>query len=156
MCYWMGILVSDIFTETPFGGLPMLDYNGLVIAQSIVVARFLARKFNLAGKTPEEEARADMIVDCVNDVINAKWAEDKFKNETLPNALKNFEKLLKDNGGKYFVGNDLTWADIRFAAALEGKFVDAKWPQCLKDHICSVMSLPKIKAWVEKRPKTEF
>ena len=47
----------------------MLNYNGLIIAQNVTIARFLAKKFNLAGKSPEEEAQADMIVDCCNDVI---------------------------------------------------------------------------------------
>ena len=46
--------------------------------------------------------------------FSATWAEEKFKTETLPNAMKNFAKLLLGNGGKYFVGDDLTWADIRY------------------------------------------
>ena len=32
--------------------------------------------------------------------------------------MKNFAKLLLENGGKYFVGDDLTWADIRYVFTL--------------------------------------
>ena len=117
----------------------------------------MAKKFDLAGKTPEEEALCDMIVDCTMDVINCDFKSEKFLNETLPNAMKNFAKLLDSNGGKYFVGNCLTWADIRFASYFEGKFEDEiEKHKCLKDHINTVMNLPNIKAWVAKRPQTQF
>ena len=58
--------------DTPCGVLPVLEYDGTTIAQSISIARFLAREFNLAGKNRAEEAQADMIVDCVSDVLNSK------------------------------------------------------------------------------------
>ena len=150
------IFLSSI-TATPFGGLPMIDYNGFELAQNLTIARYLAKKFDLAGKTPEEEALCDMIVDCTMDVINCDFKSEKFLNETLPNAMKNFAKLLDSNGGKYFVGNCLTWGDIRFASYFEGKFEDEMGKhKCLKDHINNVMNLPNIKAWVAKRPQTQF
>ena len=57
---------------TPCGQLPVLEYNGTKIAQSMTIARFLAKEFNMAGKTRLEEAQADMIVDCVTDVLNSR------------------------------------------------------------------------------------
>ena len=51
----------------------MLEYNGTAMSQSMAIARFLARQFNLAGQTAEEEARADMIVDCITDVFNSNY-----------------------------------------------------------------------------------
>merc|ERR1711874_619530 len=124
---------SGLKDKTPFGGLPMIDYNGFELAQNLTIARYLAKKFDLAGKTPEEEALCDMIVDCTMDVINCDFKSEKFLNETLPNAIKNFAKLLDSNGGKYF----------------EGKFEDEIGKhKCLKDHINNVMNLPNIKAWV--------
>ena len=47
----------------PCGQLPVLNYNGVEISQSMAIARFLANEFGLAGKTNLEKARADMIVD---------------------------------------------------------------------------------------------
>ena len=49
-----------------------MEYNGTTISQSITIARFLAKEFNLAGKNRIEEAQADMIVDCVADLLNGK------------------------------------------------------------------------------------
>jgi len=51
--------------KTIFGQLPILeitDENGTVVklAQSNTIARFLARRFNLAGKTDIEQAKAEM------------------------------------------------------------------------------------------------
>ncbi len=49
----------------PFGQVPILEItNGsevIVLAQSAAIGRFLANKFNLAGKTDLERARVDMV-----------------------------------------------------------------------------------------------
>merc|ERR1712137_372054 len=36
--------------KTPFGSLPLLCYNGMELAQSMTIARFLARELNLAER----------------------------------------------------------------------------------------------------------
>ena len=118
----------------------MLNVDGTIIAQSVAIARYLARgtKLNLFkvfslsvqkdiklksflfgileckldGKSSLEKAQADMIVDCVTDAFLA-YIPDKqgkpnnFKAEVLPNFLIMMEKLLKSNGGKYFVGKEV-------------------------------------------------
>ena len=79
VAYYIHILKAFIifeklfyFLDTIIGTLPILEYNGTTIAQSITIARFLAKEFNLAGKNRIEEAQADMIVDCVSDLLNSK------------------------------------------------------------------------------------
>ena len=52
----------------PLGQVPVLEYNGEVLCQSISIARFLAKEFGLAGKTNLEQAQADMIIDTGNDL----------------------------------------------------------------------------------------
>ena len=52
----------------PLGVMPVLDYDGEVISQSKTIARFLAKEFGIAGKTHLQQAKADMIVDCVTDI----------------------------------------------------------------------------------------
>ena len=37
-----------------------------------------------------------------------KTLEETFKNETLPNYLKNMEKILTSRGGKHFAGDAVT------------------------------------------------
>jgi len=159
---------------TPFGQLPMLEVDGVKLCQSNSCARFLARKFNLAGKTELEQAQADMFVDCVEDSIKpfififtekdeTKKAElkKKYADEQLPGYLTNLEAMLKANqsGDKFLVGSDMTWADLVFITFVDwtGR-VDVekpleKFPKLLAlQH--RVENLPKIKAWIESRPKT--
>ena len=55
-----------------FGKMPVLEVGGKTIAQSAAITRYLARKYNLAGKTEFEEAEGDMIVDCIADSMNGR------------------------------------------------------------------------------------
>ena len=112
--------------ETPCGQLPVLSYNGVETAQSMAVARFLANEFGLSGKNNLEKARADMIVDCVSDIFAGmvaifKAPEDKkaemkkkYETETIPAGLELLEKLLKQNGSKFFVGNCVSVVSFNF------------------------------------------
>ena len=48
--------------------MPVLEYDGETISQSKTIARFLAKEVGIDGKTHVEQAKADMIVDCVKDI----------------------------------------------------------------------------------------
>jgi glutathione S-transferase len=167
---------AAIKPSTPFGQLPVLEFDGKKLCQSNTCARYLARHFKLAGKTDLEQAQADMIVDCVEDAWKpiltfffekdeTKKAADKkkYNEEQLPTFLAMFEKLLKENDGgdKFIVGAELTWADLALINFLswvdlgEGGDQVAKYPK-LKALRGKVEGLPKIKAWIDKRPKTPF
>ena len=52
----------------PLNVLPVLYYDELVLSQSKTIGRFLAKEFGIAGKTNQQQAKADMIVDCITDV----------------------------------------------------------------------------------------
>jgi len=154
----------------------MLEVDGVKLCQSNACARYLARKFNLAGTTEIDQAKADMFVDCLEDSIKpilsfffekdeAKKAEmkKKYVDEQLPGYLTQLEALFKQNhgGDKFLVGTDLTWADLAFInfvgwTAMAGA-VDplAKFPKlhALKDR---VEKLPKVSAYLAKRPKTDM
>jgi len=162
--------------SAPFGQVPILEVDGVKLCQSNSCARYLARKFNLAGKTELDQAKADMLVDCFDDSAKpimmffmekdeAKKAEakKKFVEEQLPASLALLEALLVANNGgdKFFVGTEVTWADIAFMNFVQwtamGGAVNplTKFPKltALDDR---VKKIPKIAAWLEKRPKTEF
>ena len=53
----------------PGGQLPVLELEGLQLTQPITIARYLAHRYNLAGCNSEENARADMIVDCIHELL---------------------------------------------------------------------------------------
>ena len=54
----------------PLNVVPVLYYDDLVLSQSKTIGRFLAKEFGIAGKTNQQQAKADMIVDCITDVEN--------------------------------------------------------------------------------------
>jgi glutathione S-transferase len=53
---------QEMKPKTPFGQLPVLCFDGVEIAQSMAVARFLGREFGLAGATNVENALMDAAV----------------------------------------------------------------------------------------------
>lgn len=64
---------SSYSTGTPFGQVPVLEVDGQVLAQSNTIARYLARKYGLAGKNDWEQALADMYADNINDLLNGTY-----------------------------------------------------------------------------------
>merc|ERR1712049_37386 len=136
-CRLTGEQWGELKPKTPFGGLPLLQYNGLELAQSITIARFLARELNLSGKTRMEEAQVDMVVDCIVDLFGAllkavfekdetKKAElmEKMQKETVPTAMSNLEAILTKHGEAAFGSNKQLLALTK-----------------------SVMDMPNVKAW---------
>jgi len=163
----------------PFGQVPTFEIDSKVtLSQSLTIARYLARKYGLAGKTDLEQAQADMTVDCIEDSLRpvpvfyrfeqdpVKKAElkKKYIEEQLPEFLNKLEALLVHNkgGDGYFVGDHLTWADlylVRMNASLTlmvgipSPF--DKTPK-LKGLYERVIHLPKIAEYQAKLPVTDF
>ncbi len=105
--------------------MPYLVVDDLKIAQSLSIARFLARRFNLAGKDELEQLKADVVIDTLGDLRNAFYqkvffAKDDQKEEAIAKFLEdakshlgNIEKLVGQYGSNgYAVGSSLTWADL--------------------------------------------
>ncbi|CAF1104658.1 unnamed protein product [Adineta ricciae] len=160
--------------EMPLGQMPVLEVDGVKLPQSAAIARFLAKRFNLAGKDDFEQAQVDAVVDTMYDLLKAflpifreqdeaKKQEllKKFFAEELAKHLQNLETLAKlyGKGGPFFVGNHLTWADLFFHPFLEtllgmnGAVLDNNpW---LKQNRAEVEKNPKIAEYLKTRPKTE-
>ncbi|KAF5279372.1 hypothetical protein FQA39_LY05482 [Lamprigera yunnana] len=135
--------------------------------------RYLAKKVNLNGADDWEDLQIDAIVDTIAD-LRGKFAlyhheqdqtikenqKSLLYNETLPYYLERLEKLAKTNNGHLVCGK-LTWADIYFVAILDrmnimaGKDLIETCPN-LQQLNKNVVSLPGIKAWIEKRPPCQF
>lgn len=89
--------------------------------------------------------------------------QKKFVEEQLPAFLTNLDKILKSNkgGDGFFVGDGLTWADLAFLSIAGwikmsgGEAVAEKHPK-LKALKARVEALPKIAAWIAKRPVTDL
>lgn len=75
--------------------------------------------------------------------------------------LQKFDELIKANGGKYLVGQGLTWADIYLAHMIQNTELVvganlAKNFGAIQALVDNVFNRPDIKSWVENRPKTAF
>ncbi|XP_073985642.1 glutathione S-transferase-like [Rhodnius prolixus] len=164
----------DMKKTMPFGVVPVLEIEGVgLVGQSNAIARYLAQRYGLAGKDPHEALQCDALVDTLADLKQVLWQyrteDDPIKKEerkanlmkeVIPYYLKRFERIVKENNG-FAVGESVTWADFAFAVSLEnfelifGNGSLEPYPnlRALKN---MVFSLPNIKAWLERRPKTEF
>ncbi|CAF3668164.1 unnamed protein product [Adineta steineri] len=161
--------------EMPLGQMPVLEVDGVKLPQSLSIARFLAKQFHLAGKDNFEQAQVDAVVDTIYDCLTkyvpirfetdeAKKEEltKKFLAEELPKHLQNFETLgkLYGKGGHFFVGKQLTWADLLFfdvgAIILQvdsNAFNNHAW---LKNNRAEVEKQPKIAEYLKNRSQTQF
>ncbi|XP_027708728.1 glutathione S-transferase A4-like isoform X2 [Vombatus ursinus] len=95
------------------------------LTQSRAILSYLAAKYNLYGKDLKETTLINMYTDGTMDliflitVVYFKPAEEKEKEiELILEKAKNryfcvFEKILKNHGQDYLVGNKFSWADIQ-------------------------------------------
>jgi len=161
--------------KMPMGQMPVLEVDGKQLCQSTAICRYLARQIGLAGKTNWDMARADMLADGVLDMWghlksvylpklqgNQESADENwaiFAETHLKVFLERYKKFLDENGTGWFVGNELTWADIavaEFLSVLQDCFnknaLDSHAE--LKPFVDKVFSLPQLKTYVANRPPT--
>ncbi|CAB0041531.1 unnamed protein product [Trichogramma brassicae] len=158
--------------KTPFGQVPLIEIDGKVINQSTAICRYLAKQVGLSGKDDWENLEIDATVDTIHDIrgkiaahhyednAEAKAAKLAAAKETVPFMIGRLDEQAKKNGG-YLVSGKLTWADLLFVAVLDYLNAMAKYDiienaETLKALRTKVLELPKIKAWVAKRPESEF
>eukprot|EP00981_Chlorochromonas_danica_P010643 scaffold3296_cov159-Ochromonas_danica.AAC.10 len=55
--------------QLPFGQLPLLQIDGLELVQCQACLRYLARRAHIAGRTPEEVLKCDMIAEAIRDLL---------------------------------------------------------------------------------------
>eukprot|EP01133_Synstelium_polycarpum_P014233 gene14233-16795_t len=158
---------DELLSKLPFQVLPYYEDADIKTDQSVAIGRYLATKHNIAGKTLVESIKADALVDSVWDLLmpyvygrgDAEKIEN-FRVELIPKFLNNYQSLLVANGGKYFVGDSLTWADLAIYFALEYLsligFPDAL-PQyeTLVSFTKSIGSIPSIQKYIQSRPVTQ-
>ncbi|KAK5639828.1 hypothetical protein RI129_010639 [Pyrocoelia pectoralis] len=162
---------SKIRPSTPFGKLPVFEFDDFKTNQSLAICRYVAKRVELVGSNDIENLEIDAVVDTVSDmraktfVYTHERDSTKKENlkkalleETLPYYLERFEPLAKSKGGYLAVGK-LTWADIYFVATLEslcpsmGKNLIENCPT-LQNLQKRILNLPGIKEWIAKRPVT--
>jgi glutathione S-transferase len=156
----------------PLGQMPYLTFKDeqkveQQLPQSLAVARFVARKFKLAGTNELDEARADVMVDTVEEVYQY-WYKEVFRKDVPADfaakasvQLAKLDKLIAQYGkGGFSVGSALTWADL---AVFNVAYLYASVQDSILKEFAQVQAVMKsveenenVKAYLAKRPVTEF
>nr|QUF59417.1 glutathione S-transferase GSTS12/13-2 [Brachionus angularis] len=160
--------------ETPLGQLPYLTVDGLHLPQSLAIARLIAKRYNLAGNGDLEQAKADAVVDTLNDLQNVYYpkvflakGEDKpaavakFLAEDAVDHLGKIEKTLNLFGTEgYSVGSSFTWADLfvfDITSLVHGLDQNAlnNYPRILSVRN-TVQANERVAKYLQQRPSTPF
>ena len=115
-----------------FNAVPVLQIDGIAVTQSNAISRFAGK---MAGLYPEDNLQAlycDEVMGAAEDLTNHIVRTFGLEGDELKNAreelakgwltvfLKGFDELLTRGGGKYFVDNQLSVADLK-------TFVQWRW-----------------------------
>ncbi|GMR35084.1 hypothetical protein PMAYCL1PPCAC_05279, partial [Pristionchus mayeri] len=158
--------------KTPFGRIPVLEVDGQLVAQSLAIARYIAKQHGLAGKTPFESAWVDALADQWSDfhrVFKKYWylrlgvrpgdIEGSKVSVGIPARDSFFPlivKQLKESTSGFLVGDGVTWVDVLIANAVED--INSKEPEFLSEypevveHQKRVHAIPALKKWIDTRP----
>jgi glutathione S-transferase len=130
----------DLKPRTPFGKLPLLERDGIVVAESQAICRHLARVHDLYGRTELERTRCDTTEGALLDAKQLLgmyfWRRDyeahreRFVETELQGVLVGLEGFFRANGrSDFWVGDSLTFVDLVALSFLDD--VDALFPEAL-------------------------
>ncbi|XP_012945940.1 probable glutathione S-transferase 7 [Aplysia californica] len=146
--------------------------DGQVYSQSIAIAVYFARQNGYYGKSDIECLQIDQLLDLYSDYLDISkhlfFEADKDKKAEMLKTLKGpdtqryfgyFERLLKQNGTGFFVGKELTLADIAVFDLVTGWMKNFMGPidnfPLVNALVDKVAANDKIKAYMAKRKVTE-
>ncbi|XP_077165240.1 glutathione S-transferase-like [Paroedura picta] len=158
-----------------FQQVPMVEIDGMKMVQSRAILNYIAAKYKLCGKDLKENAIMDMYVESIMDLGEMimlqpfKPADEKEKNFALiveratTRYFPVFEKVLKDHGQDYLVGNKFSRADVQLlevilmAEELKPDIL-SKFP-LLKTYKVRISNIPTIKKFLQpgsaRKPPTD-
>ncbi|NXH16809.1 GSTA3 transferase, partial [Bucco capensis] len=113
-----------------FQQVPLVEIDGMKMVQTRAILSYIAGKYNLYGKDLKERALIDMYVEGITDLMQMilmfpfSPPETKEKNlDLIKERATNryfpvFEKVLKQHGQDFLVGNKFSWADVQLIEAI--------------------------------------
>uniref|UniRef100_A0A8C5TN27 Glutathione S-transferase n=1 Tax=Malurus cyaneus samueli TaxID=2593467 RepID=A0A8C5TN27_9PASS len=121
-------LIKDGFLL--FQQVPLVEIDGMKMVQTRAIMSYIAGKYNLYGKDLKERALIDMYVEGISDLMqmilmfpfsppDAKEKNlDSIKERATNRYFPVFEKVLKQHGQDFLVGNKFSWADVQLMEAI--------------------------------------
>ncbi|NWY17380.1 GSTA1 transferase, partial [Aphelocoma coerulescens] len=158
-----------------FQQVPMVEIDGMKLVQTRAIANYIATKYNLYGKDLKERALIDMYVEGMFDLNEllmscvfqpADKKEQHFTNmmdKTENRYFPVFEKVLKEHGKDFLVGNQLSRADVQLLEIIlmAEEFkpdILAKFP-LLQSFKARISNIPTIKKFLQpgsqRKPPTQ-
>uniref|UniRef100_A0AC34FF63 Glutathione S-transferase n=1 Tax=Panagrolaimus sp. ES5 TaxID=591445 RepID=A0AC34FF63_9BILA len=161
--------------KTKTGKVPFLEYDGHTIVESNAINRFLARKYNLAGKDDFEAALIDGIADVQKDFYaavapwlytllgfrsgNAADLKKEHLDDSLARFLPMYSNFLKEAKSGFMAPSGLSWADFVITEFLitllnvEPKVLDGH--DDIKQYLERVKNVPQLKEYYASRPESK-
>ncbi|KFO90809.1 Glutathione S-transferase 3 [Buceros rhinoceros silvestris] len=138
-----GVEFEEIFLETKeqyeklikdgvllFQQVPLVEIDGMKMVQTRAILSYIAGKYNLYGKDLKERAWIDMYVEGITDLMEMilvfpfsppearEKNLDSIKEKATNRYFPVFEKVLKQHGQDFLVGNKFSWADVQLTEAI--------------------------------------
>ncbi|ODM89628.1 Glutathione S-transferase [Orchesella cincta] len=140
----------------PYEKLPILEdaENGLRLGQKFLNCTISWEKIQFEVELVVEAGEK-------KNLELKKEIQTNLLEKTIPRYFSVIESVLKKNGGKYLVGNAITWIDFLCAHMPETftfcveKDVLANYPT-MKAYQQQIYQIPEIKAWITKRPVNAY
>ncbi|VCW66753.1 unnamed protein product [Gulo gulo] len=166
----------SINSRSPFLGnhllfqqVPMVEIDGMKLVQTRSILHYIADKHHLFGKDLKERTLIDMYVEGTLDlleliIMHPFLKPDDQQKEVVNMAQKAiiryfpvFEKVLRDHGQRFLVGNQLSLADVillQTILALEEKIPNilSAFPH-LQEFTVKISNIPTIKKFLEPGSK---
>ncbi|XP_064001909.1 glutathione S-transferase A4-like isoform X2 [Pogoniulus pusillus] len=161
-----GVEFEEVFLETReeyqklikdgdlmFQQLPLVEIDGMKMVQTKAILSYIAGKYSLYGKDLKERALIDMYAEGIADLMQmilmfpfsppeAKEKNiDSIKERATNRYFPVFEKVLKQHGQDFLVGNKFSLADVQLIEAILA--VEEKVPAVLS-------GFPKLQAFKTK------
>ncbi|KAF3831643.1 hypothetical protein GH733_000455, partial [Mirounga leonina] len=152
-----------------FQQVPMVEIDGMKLVQTRSILHYIADKHHLFGKDLKERTLIDMYVEGTLDlleliIMHPFLKPDDQQKEVVNMAQKAiiryfpvFEKVLRDHGQRFLVGNQLSLADVillQTILALEEKIPNilSAFPH-LQEFTVKISNIPTIKKFLEPGSK---
>jgi len=184
---WAAVKPTTPLGHTPFIEIEEPGKETQVVAESMAILRYLGKLGGLYPEDPIEAMKVDSILDTCEEastpivisvagpvrflIADERWSKEKVlevrkriaenKERGLPFFFSYFEKVLKENGTGWLVGDKVTIADLglhRLTVWVKSGIIDGVPATLLDDyphvneHDEKVESIPEVVDWRQKHP----